>query len=192
MNLVFVILFGLGVLSLTLSDPQAVLPTLLSGTKQGVDTSLKLTSVYALWVGLMEVLEQSGVQDKLSKLFGKVFGRLFKGESPRTHALIGLNLAANFLGLGGAATPVGIDAMASMTGEKNAVSDNMILFFVLNITAVQLVPTTVVSMRAAEGSMSAGDVILPTLVCSVASALFGVGLCLACRAVSRKLRARRA
>ena len=188
MNVVFVLLLGLGVLSLALSNPHSVLPALLDGAKQGVDVCLRLTSVYALWMGLMQVVEESGLQDKLSRAFGRVFGKLFKGESPRTHGLIGLNLAANFLGLGGAATPVGIEAMGSMAGDRGEVSDNMILFFVLNVTAVQLVPTTVVSMRAAEGSASAGDVILPTLVVSVLSAVFGVGLCLVCRAVSRRIR----
>ena len=190
MNVVFVLLFGLGVLSLMLTQPQAVLPSLLDGAKEGVDMSIRLVSVYAVWMGLMEVVAQSGLQDQLAKVFGRLFGRLFKGESPQTHALIGLNLAANFLGLGGAATPVGIEAMNSMAGREDGISDNMILFFVLNITAVQLVPTTVVSLRAAEGSANAGDIILPTLIVSILSALFGVALCLLCRRVARFKRRR--
>ena len=188
MNILFGLVALVGLVLLAVRDPQNATSTLLAGTQDAVQLALRLVGVYALWMGILRLASQCGLDRGLAKLYNPLLRRLFRGESAQTISLVGLNLTANLLGLGAAATPVGIRAMESMSRGKEEASDNMILFFVLNVTSVQLVPGTVVALRAQSGSASSAYVLLPTLLCSVLTAAFGVGLCLLCRRLSRRHR----
>lgn len=187
MNWVFGLLTLVGVAVLGFLQPQSMTDTLLAGTSKAVGLCLRLVSVYALWMGLLQIAEESGVSDKVAKLYNPLLNRLFRAESPRARTLIGLNLTANLLGLGAAATPLGIAAVESMSHGEEKATDGMILFFVLNVTAVQLLPTTLVSLRASHGSVNPSDIILPSLVASSCTAVCGVVLVFLCRLVARKI-----
>ena len=102
-------------------------------------------------------------------------------DSSEAMAPITLNLAANFLGLGSAATPFGIEAMAELQKANrrgNAASDDMCMFIALNSSAVELLPTSVLALRAAAGSADPYFVVLPTFIASLVSASCAVLLCL--------------
>lgn len=187
MNVVFALLLVAGVLLVAVSTPQSLTSVLLSGTTAAVNLAMRLVGVYALWLGLLQITEDSGLSARLARLYRPLLGRMFRGESERARTLIGLNLTANLLGLGAAATPMGIAAMEALSDGRGVATDNMILFFILNVTAVQLVPTTVLALLASHGAANPAAIILPSLLSSLATAAFGVSGVLLARLVSRKL-----
>lgn len=187
MNVVFAVLWILGVLLVAVSAPESLLSVLLEGTSSAVTLAIRLAGVYALWMGVLQIAEDSGAARFLARLYRPLLSRFFRGESDETRALIGLNLTANLLGLGAAATPLGISAVESMSRGEEAATDNMILFFILNVTAVQLLPTTAMALLASHGAASPAGIVLPSLLSSVLTAFFGVLAVFICRLVARKV-----
>jgi spore maturation protein A len=153
---------------------------------KAVQLIIGLVGTMSLWMGVMKIAEKSGLMEKLASLLRPVMKRLFPGI-PEGHAALGamaMNMAANMLGLGNAATPFGLKAMKeldSLNREKGTATHDMILFLCMNTASVTLLPTGVMSLRAAADSSDPGAVIGPTLIASVASALFGVIVCTAIR-----------
>lgn len=191
MNVVFAVLLIAGVVLVTVSSPSSLLTVLLDGTSSAVTLAIRLAGVYALWMGILQIAEDSGAAGKLARLYRPLLSRLFRGESEETKALIGLNLTANLLGLGAAATPLGIAAVESMSRGEETATDNMILFFILNVTAVQLLPTTAMALLASHGAANPSSIVLPSLLSSLLTAFFGVAMVLLCRLVARKAPLRR-
>ncbi len=188
MNVIFAIIVVVGLLALCITQPQSIIGFLLQGTEQAVSLTIKLAAIYALWMGVLKIAEESGVDKWLAKLFKPLLGRMFKDESEQARTLIGLNMTANLLGMGGAATPLGIKAIESMSKGEDYATDNMILFLILNVTSVQLVPGTIVALRQASGSANAADIVLPSLVSTLITAVLSVSVTLIIRAVRRKKR----
>ena len=115
----------------------------------------------------------------LFRLFSPVTRRLFKGIRPKGKAMeaITMNLAANLLGLGNAATPLGITAMQEMAKEERSgptATDNMILFVVLNTASLQVIPTNLILLRTQAGSQNPAELIPAVWLASLASILVGV------------------
>lgn len=186
MNVIFAIIVVVGLIALCITQPQSIIGFLLQGTEQAVSLTIKLAAIYALWMGVLKIAEESGVDKWLAKLFKPLLGRMFKDESEQARTLIGLNMTANLLGMGGAATPLGIKAIESMSKGEDYATDNMILFLILNVTSVQLVPGTIVALRQASGSANATDIVLPSLVSTLITAVLSVAVTLIIRAVRRK------
>ena len=152
---------------------------MLDGTAEAVRLTMKLTAIYALWTGLIKIMADSGVEKKFSKMLRPLMKRIFKGESEETQTMIGMNFTANFIGMGGAATSMGIKATSLMGENKTKITKNMMLFFIINISSIQLLPTTVIAMRAEAGSTSPSDIILPGFLASLFTTVVGVILVLA-------------
>ena len=127
------------------------------------------------------VLRACGAADALARAMEKPLSRLFRFAPGEEEALsdISLNLSANMLGLGGAATPAGISAMKTMAraNPDGRASNAMILFLVVNTSSVQLLPTTMIALRAQAGAANPADIVLPTLLATAASTVCGVGIC---------------
>ncbi len=157
--------------------PEQAIAAALAGAENAVTLSFKMLAVYALWLGVLGVMQKNGVTKFVSRLFRPLTKKLFKGEREETRDLIAQNLAANFLGVGGAATPLGIRATALMQGEKTVATDHAVLFIVLNACGVQLIPGTIIALRTSAGSASPSDIFLPTLICTLVTASIGVTLC---------------
>ncbi|MDE5911500.1 MAG: hypothetical protein K2H24_04120, partial [Clostridia bacterium] len=109
-----------------------------------------------------------------------------KGESDLALEYITLNFSANLLGMGGAATPLGIKAMECMQDNSQKATDNMILFMVINSTSIQLIPATIIGLRASAGSNAPSDIILPSLLATLISTVTGVILAKLCALFTRK------
>ncbi|MBM6838376.1 spore maturation protein, partial [Clostridium saudiense] len=140
---------------------------------------ISLVGLMCFWCGVMKVAEKSGLTEKLAKLMKPVLKIIFKEAAKDEKALgaIVMNITANMMGLGNAATPFGIKAMEEMdrlNRDKGRASNDMALFLVLNAACVQLVPSTVISIRAAVGSTNPGVVILPAIVSTSIAAVVGV------------------
>ena len=156
----------------------AVSAAVMEGAEQGVRLCIALAGPICLWSGLAAVMERNGLAEKLARLLRPLLGRLFPQaarDARAMHSLSG-NFTANLLGLGNAATPLGIAAvkrMQELSGRDGA-SDEMCRLVVLNTASIQLIPTTVAALR---GSMGAGQPfsILPAVwVTSILSVTAGL------------------
>ncbi|MBS6476179.1 MAG: hypothetical protein KH354_09465 [Clostridiales bacterium] len=146
------------------------------GAGQGVQLCLTLCGIYALWSGLMAVAEKAGILQALSKLLSPLIRRVFPSaaKSSEAQAAVTLNIAANMLGLGNAATPAGQRAMKELqkvSDDPNRASNDMVMLLVINNSSLTLVPTTVIALRAAAGSASPGAIIPAALAASLVSTL---------------------
>ena len=186
MNLLFSLLFAAACACLLFSSPESFLPAVLDGATDAAAICVALLSSYALWMGLMQVWEDSGVTRVLSKWLRPVCKGLFHTDDEEAIGAITMNLAANLLGIGGAATPYGVKA-AKLLDKAEEAEYSSCLFFVMNATSIQLIPTAIVGMRAAMGSSAPADVILPSLLCTALSTAVGCGLTALC--LRRKKRA---
>lgn len=154
------------------------------GAIDAVALCVRLAGGFALWSGLIAILEKGGAMKSLARVMSPMLARLFPGTSSIALEAISTNLAANVLGLGNAATPIGIEAMkrmASDASQTNAASDSMIMFIVINASSVQLLPTTVVALRAASGSTAPAAIVGATIVSTVVSTIVGIGACVLTR-----------
>ena len=183
MNRVFSAMLIIGVVAAAITGrTDAAQQALLSGGSEAVSFCLSMAGAYAFFGGLMEVLRQSGVTDALARAMRAPLSRLFAFEPGEEAALddICVNLAADMLGMGGAATPAGLSAMRKMAqagGHSGQLSEAMELFLVLNMCSVQLLPATMIAIRAQAGSASPADIVLPTLISTLAAGLTGIALC---------------
>ena len=150
------------------------------GTSAAVQLALSIAGMLCLWTGVMEVMRRSGLADKLSRLLGPILRRLFPqaARDAETMDSISANVSANLLGLGSAATPLGLEAARRLALRSPGVaSDSLCMLVVCNTASIQLIPTTVASVRAAQGCAAPFD-ILPA-VWLASSLSVGVGI-LAC------------
>lgn len=120
---------------------------------QTVDLTIKLFGTMCLWNGLMKIVEKTSLINKLSKLMGPIMKFLFPSmkKEDKEYNEITINMIANLLGIGNAATPLGIKAMQTMQKKnpcKDRITDNMTTFIVLNTASIQLIPTTVIAIRS--------------------------------------------
>lgn len=135
--------------------------------------------VIALWLGVMNIANKSGLLDKMSKLFNPILKMLFP-EIPKNHEslnYISSNIVANMLGLGNAATPFGLKAMKSLqeiNSNKDTASRSMITFLIINTAGVTIVPTTVISLRMHHGSINPTEILGATLITTFISLIFGI------------------
>ena len=134
----------------------------LEGAQSAVELCVSMAGVMCLWTGVMEVMRQSGLTGKLARAFRPLLRRLFPraARDEETLATLSANLSANMLGLGNAATPLGIRAARAMArGRGGAASDELCLLVVLNTASIQLFPTTVAGVRAALGAGDPFDIL---------------------------------
>lgn len=156
-----------------------VTTAILSECGKAVELAITLMGSMCLWSGIMKIADQGGLTKKISKWFGPILGLLFPRLSRESKAAnaITLNLSANLLGLGNAATPLGITAMkelAKSNPHPGTASDEMILFVVLNTASMQLLPTTTAALRQAAGAQSPFDILLPVWLASFVSVVSGI------------------
>jgi len=144
-----------------------------------VEIAIGLIGVMALWLGLFRVAEHGGLISLVARATTPVFRRLMP-EVPAGHPALGsvtMNLAANFLGLDNAATPMGLKAMSdlqTLNASKDTATNAQILFLVLNTSSVTLLPVTIFLYRAQQGAATPADVFLPILMATSASTLVGL------------------
>ena len=149
-----------------------------------------------VWGGLMRIAEKSGITEKLSKLFKPVAKILFKGLDLNGKAFkaICMNITANLLGLGNAATPLGMEAMKRLEEEEKTnetASNNMIVFTVLNTASITLIPTTVASLRLKHGSANPMDILPGVLITSLISVTMAITLTMIFNSITKTKRGKK-
>jgi len=185
MSLVWVLLVAASVVfAAATGRMDALTAAAMESAGRGVTLALGLVGVMSLWLGLMRVAEEAGVVALLGRAARPLLTRLFRDVPPDHPALgaIVMNVAANLLGLGNAATPFGLKAMAALeelNPHKGTATDAQALFCALNSASVQLVPATVIALRAAAGARQPADILGATLLasaCATAAALLAARL----------------
>jgi len=153
-----------------------------------VTTAIELVGVMALWLGLMRVLRDAGLLRSIAHALAPLMRRLFPdvpAEHPAMAAMI-MNIAANMLGLGNAATPFGLKAMQELdrlNPRKGVATDSMALFLAINTSGVAVFPLGVIAIRAALGSENAGGILVPSILATLCSTVVAV---LVARALARR------
>ncbi len=173
MNVIFGIILTLSTCILIYSNPDAILSSMLAGGEKALTLTLKLVVVYAVWLGVFELLERSGLAKKLAKLLKPVNKFLFGQIPEKASDFISLNISANMLGMSGATTPMGIKSILELEKHKNT-EYAIAMFFVINATSVQLIPSSVLALRTSMGAISPADIILPTILATAVSSLIGI------------------
>lgn len=163
MNAVFCAVFIISAALLAATAPEEFLSSLLGGARSAAQVALTLFCVYAVWMGLANVAESSGITKKTAKLFRPLCAKIFKTDSNEACEAAAMNLTCDLLGAG-ASTPFAVKAMAEFEKEGNAYAQK--LLFIINAAGFQLIPSTVIALRAGYGSAAAADIFLPSLVCS--------------------------
>jgi spore maturation protein A len=147
--------------------------------KTAVELAIGLIGIMALWLGIMKIAEQSGLVSRLAAALRPVTTRLFP-DVPPDHPAMGamiMNISANMLGLANAATPLGLKAMEELNKlnkKAGTATDAMCTFLVINTSNVQLIPATVIAIRAAAGASNPTDIIGPVLVATTVNTIVGV------------------
>lgn len=166
------VLFGLATGQL-----DAVSEAALSGASSAVELSLTMAGVLCLWSGVMEIMNVCGISGGLARLFRPLLRRLLPQTSrdSETLAAVSANVSANLLGLGNAATPLGIQAARRMArGCDGIASDELCLLVVLNTASIQLLPATIASVRAAAGCQTPFDILPAVWMSSALSVAAGL------------------
>jgi spore maturation protein A len=169
MNIVFVLLFvAAAIAGAVRGDLKSVEEGAFKGAADAVTLAIGLVGVMALWLGLLKIAEKAGLVEKLARAARPIFRPLFPGV-PEGHPALSamlLNIAANILGLGNAATPFGIKAMEELeklNPNPGTATNAQALFLAINTASLQLVPTTVIALRASAHSTDPAGILLPTL-----------------------------
>ncbi len=158
---------------------EEVTQAVVDSSKTAIEISIGLMGIMCLWTGLMGIAEKSGIIRGISKLVRPVIKFLFPGipkDHPATGAVV-MNLTANFLGLGNAATPLGLKAMnelQKLNRQKDTATNEMSMFLVLNTACIQFIPTTIIALRAASGSKNPTEIIGTIWVATICATISGV------------------
>lgn len=173
---------------------EAVTNTVLSSAKEAVQMGIGLAGVMAFWMGMMEIAQECGMIQAMSRKMNLVIRFLFP-EIPQGHRAqeyIATNMIANMLGLGGAATPAGLEAMKALEEleadrrqrrlpekavPKGAASNEMCTFLILNISSLQLIPVNMIALRSQYGSSHPAEIVGPALLATACSTLAAVIYC---------------
>lgn len=167
LSLVFAVITGRG------SELAAAIP---KGAQAGVELVLSMAGSLCLWTGLGRLMEKCGITGFLSRMLRPVLHRLFPDTKtdPKLSGILSANICANFLGLGNAATPMGLQA-AKRLSKGTSATDQLCRLVVLNTASIQLIPSTVAALRASLGSTAPFNILPAVWVTSACSAAVGLG-----------------
>ncbi len=180
------------VFALLTGNLQAVSNAVVDGASKAITLLLSLAGAMCLWSGIMEVLREAGAVQKLSRILSPILRRVFPEtwKSGQGSEEICAALSANILGIGNAATPLALSAMEKMQAanpNKERATDDMVTFAILGASSLDLLPTTLITLRRAAGSTAPYKIILPVWICSAACAVTGVFLSKLCIRLTRKV-----
>jgi len=180
MNLIWILLITVSVIfAIATGRLEDFTKAVFDAGKTAVEISLFLLGIIAIWMGILKILEDSGIIHNISRFFRPLIKKLFKNVPDDHPAItsITLNFIANLFGIGNAATPLGIKAMQdlqTLNPDKEETSFEMMLFVVINTSSIQLVPFTVIGILASFGSANPAAIVLPTILATVLSSVIAV------------------
>ena len=178
MSKIWIVMIISSLIMTCFSAPSSIVSIMMTAAKTGVMMSIEFIGIYAVWMGFMQVLDDCKLSHKLSNFLSLPVRKIFGQVDTETEKNICLNIASNIIGIGSAATPYGIKAMKGLDKGGEVATKAMIMLVVINSTGIQLLPTTVIGMRAMAGSVSPSCVLWPTIVSTFVPTILGVLLVL--------------
>lgn len=153
--------------------------SIFESTTDAINLSINLLGTICLWNGIMQIASKTTIMDKLTNFLNPIIKLLFPEikKNKKIQKEISMNMIANFLGLGNAATPLGLKAMKSMQKEnkkKDTLTDSMAMFIVLNTASIQIIPTTVIAIRNSLGSENPTSIVFPVWIATICAAITGI------------------
>ena len=147
--------------------------------KNAVELSITFLGTVCLWTGLMEIVKNTSMIEKLKKMIRPLMKILFPkiNRNDIVYEEISMNIIANILGLGNAATPMGLKAMESLekiNKNKGNITSDMMTLIILNTASIQLIPTTVIAIRSSLGANNASNIIVPVWISTICAAIAGI------------------
>lgn len=147
--------------------------------KSAVELTLSFLGTMCLWSGIMEIAKRTSIISKMLKILNPIMKWLFPELPKQSKAKeeISMNIIANMLGLGNAATPLGLKAMKTLQEEnpkKDTLSNSMAMFIILNTASLQIIPTTTIAIRNSLGSSNATQIMVPVWIATISAAVVGI------------------
>lgn len=153
--------------------------SIFESAKNAVELTIALFGTLCFWNGMMQIAIKSSLVNTICKLLNPLIKFLFPQikKGSKIHKEISMNIIANMLGLGNAATPLGLKAMQSMQEEneqKDTLSDSMVMFIIINTASIQIIPTTVIAIRNSLNSSNPSEIILPVWIATICAAIAAI------------------
>ena len=177
MSWIFTIFTGISlVAAIVLGNGGKLAASIPQGAQAGITLSISIAGSLCLWTGVGKLMEKSGLTGKLSRVLMPLIGRIFPTakKDQRFASAISANICANFLGLGNAATPMGIQAAKALSRGQICASGELCRLVVLNTASIQLIPATVAAVRANLGASAPFDILPAVWITSISSASLGL------------------
>lgn len=172
---IFIIIsFSYGIFSGNLENLNS---SVFNSVNDAINLTISLLGTMCLWCGIMQIANKTSVINKLTKILKPLIRIIFPKINTKIEKEISMNMIANILGLGNAATPLGLKAMKSMQEEnpkKEILSDSMAMFIIINTASIQIIPTTVIAIRNSMGSSNPTAIVVPIWIASVITATAGI------------------
>lgn len=187
MNFIWTIVFLLSVVVIGIKGPAELLKGLISASNSALSLSFELLAIYAIWLGLLKIVENTKVSQGLSKGLSPLIGALWgKNLTADAKKYLSMSLATSVLGIGGASVPYGIKAVENMDDGSGVATFPVIMTIIFASSGVQLLPTTVMSLMTAAGSTNPSFIILPTILSGLVTTIVGVALALMLNKIFKK------
>lgn len=158
---------------------EVVTETLFASAEQGVSVAFSLISIMTFWLGMMKLIEKSGMIHGIVRVLRPLANFLYPNiprDHPAMNAIL-MNMSANLLGMGSAATPFGLKAMQELqeiNEDPETASDEMCTFLAVNTSSITIIPTTVIALRAATGSLNATEIVGTTVIATFCSTVVAI------------------
>lgn len=157
----------------------AVTNAVIDSSKNAIQMSIELLGIMCMWLGIMKIAEKAGMIEGIAKYMRPITKIIFS-KVPQDHPAMGaivMNIVANLMGLGNAATPLGLKAMGELqklNKNKDTASDSMCMFLIINTCSIQLIPATLIAIRSATGSNNPTEIIAPVWISSICASITGI------------------
>lgn len=153
--------------------------SIFDSVESAVNLSITMLGTMCLWSGIINVATNTNIMKIMNKMLKPIIRFLFPEirENLKAQNEISMNMVANILGLGNAATPLGLKAMETLQVEnknKQELSDSMIMLIVINTASIQIIPTTIIAIRSSLGSENPTSIIVPVWIATICSAIVGI------------------
>jgi spore maturation protein A len=155
-------------------SPTEVLGSMITACEGSFRLCFDLLVIYSIWLGILQIAEDSGLSYKLAHWLSPATKKLFGNLDKETNKYLCMNISTNMLGMGGISTPMGIETMTRLQDGSDKATPNMKLFMVLACSSLQILPTTVIGLRIAQKSIAPADIFLPTLITTLFTTIIGV------------------
>ncbi len=183
MNTIWVVMVFIGIITAIITGkPEIINEVIIHDTGDAIVFAIGLTGIMSFWLGLMNIAKKSGLINSLAKLMTPITKSLFP-DIPSNHPAIGammMNMVANMFGAGNSATALGLKAMEELqklNPDKKTVTNAMAMFLVINMSSIQLIPLTILKLRADAGSINPSEIIITSILATIVSTVVGVIAC---------------